>query len=298
MDTRAQGGLRAPHPGCLAQCSGGDVTAKYLSPSPRAWITSRDHVTTVRAIGTGGSVTVVDSAQAIRVIAHRGASKYAPANTVEAIVEAARRGATDVEIDIQQTKDGHLLAVHDSTVGSHFISELTREAYIGMSTGEPMVPSLAEVVASAASNDLGVYLDVKQLLPGGVSEVARTIRDLDYCDRVVFSSFRADLAAEAKREAGMTTSVLFHDPGIDLNSLVLTTGCDFVHPCFDVFPEPLVVFTTEWVERARRTGAGIITWNTLAASEIASLATMGVQGICSDDPELLASTIASAQSAL
>ena len=59
-----------------------------------------------------------------------------------------------------------------------------------------------------------------------------------------------------------TASVLFHDPGLDLNSLVTVTACDFVHPCFDVFSGPLAIFTQTWMARAPATGARIITWNT------------------------------------
>ncbi len=50
------------------------------------------------------------------VVAHRGASAYAPENTVPAFTLAATQGATFVEIDLQRTKDGALVCLHDLTL--------------------------------------------------------------------------------------------------------------------------------------------------------------------------------------
>lgn len=50
------------------------------------------------------------------VVAHRGASAYAPENTVPAFTLAANQGATFVEFDIQRTKDGALVLLHDTTL--------------------------------------------------------------------------------------------------------------------------------------------------------------------------------------
>jgi glycerophosphoryl diester phosphodiesterase len=50
------------------------------------------------------------------VIAHRGASAYAPENTVPAFELGARQGAEFVEIDIQRTKDGQIVVLHDLTL--------------------------------------------------------------------------------------------------------------------------------------------------------------------------------------
>lgn len=50
------------------------------------------------------------------VIAHRGASAYAPENTVPAFTKAIAQGATFVEIDVQRTKDGIIVCLHDLTL--------------------------------------------------------------------------------------------------------------------------------------------------------------------------------------
>jgi glycerophosphoryl diester phosphodiesterase len=229
----------------------------------------------------------------VRLIAHRGASAYAPANTPEAVTAAATHGATDVEVDVHQTADGYLVVTHDAVHGHRFISEMTLDEFsvVGGDHGREPV-AVDHILTAAAEADLGVYLDVKQLLPGGVERLARSIDAAGLRERTVFASFRSDLALEAKRIAGLTTSVLFHDPGLDLHSLVACTGCDFVHPCFDVFADPLVHVTPVWLERARRTGAGIIAWNTTTAEMADALIELGVDGICADDPALLVDALA------
>jgi glycerophosphoryl diester phosphodiesterase len=55
-------------------------------------------------------------ARPFRIIAHRGASGYAPENTMAAFVRAVDMGATEVETDVALTRDGHLLLFHDDTL--------------------------------------------------------------------------------------------------------------------------------------------------------------------------------------
>jgi glycerophosphoryl diester phosphodiesterase len=49
-------------------------------------------------------------------IAHRGASAYAPENTLSSIRKAIELGTKYIEIDVHMTKDGHIVAIHDSSI--------------------------------------------------------------------------------------------------------------------------------------------------------------------------------------
>ena len=51
-----------------------------------------------------------------KVWAHRGASAYAPENTLEAFLLAAEQGADGVELDVQLTKDDEIVIMHDETI--------------------------------------------------------------------------------------------------------------------------------------------------------------------------------------
>ena len=47
---------------------------------------------------------------------HRGASGYAPENTMAAFEKAVELGADGIELDVQLTKDGELVVIHDETI--------------------------------------------------------------------------------------------------------------------------------------------------------------------------------------
>ncbi len=233
------------------------------------------------------------------LIAHRGASLFAPENSPEAVREAAARGATDVEVDVNMTADGVLLAVHDGVVAGddvRWISQMTAaEVRSAMETSPARrAPArLDEVLAVVAEADLGIYLDVKQLLPGGAAALGDLVRAHGLGDRAVGASFRADLAGRLKAEGGLTTSLLFHDPGIDVHSLARGLDLDFVHPCYDVFgPGALGPFTPEWVAAVRAVGVGIVAWNTLEVEVAAEVFARGADGVCSDDPAVLVDAVA------
>lgn len=48
--------------------------------------------------------------------AHRGASNYAPENTMVAFQKAIELGANGIELDLQQTKDGKIVIFHDEKI--------------------------------------------------------------------------------------------------------------------------------------------------------------------------------------
>jgi glycerophosphoryl diester phosphodiesterase len=50
------------------------------------------------------------------IFAHRGASAYAPENTLAAFELALRQGADAIELDAKLTRDGHIVVIHDQTV--------------------------------------------------------------------------------------------------------------------------------------------------------------------------------------
>ena len=61
---------------------------------------------------------------------HRGASGYAPENTMAAFEKAVEMGADGIELDVQLTKDGELVVIHDETIdrvsdGSGWVKDYT-----------------------------------------------------------------------------------------------------------------------------------------------------------------------------
>ena len=68
----------------------------------------------------------------IKVYAHRGYSGRFPENTMLAFQEAAKTGCDGIELDVQLTKDGQLVVIHDETIdrttdGSGYVRDYTLE---------------------------------------------------------------------------------------------------------------------------------------------------------------------------
>ena len=95
------------------------------------------------------------------IYAHRGASAYAPENTMAAFYEAEKRGADGIELDVQMTKDGVLVVLHDEDVartsnGRGLAREMTlsqlREldfgSWFGPAWAGEKIPTLWQVLAA------------------------------------------------------------------------------------------------------------------------------------------------------
>ncbi|MET8568579.1 glycerophosphodiester phosphodiesterase family protein [Streptomyces sp. NPDC004783] len=67
-------------------------------------------------IAPGAHADTLDGGDAPTVVAHRGASAYAPENTLAAVDKAAELGIRWVENDVQRTKDGELVVIHDDSL--------------------------------------------------------------------------------------------------------------------------------------------------------------------------------------
>ena len=197
-----------------------------------------------------------------------------------------------VELDLQQTSDGQLAVVHDTflhdteehawPVQQSTMSQL-RQIDLG---GGEHVPSLSEALEVCAEEQLGAYIEVKDgaVLP----EMVHVLRDSGWVSHCLVGSFRPDWVAEVKALAPeATTSVLFGSLHVDPVALAKSVGATYVHPCWERFAHPSAHLTPGWISRVRRAGLGVIVWHEERPEEIAALRRLGVDGICSDAPELL-----------
>ncbi|WP_310728332.1 glycerophosphodiester phosphodiesterase family protein [Streptomyces sp. N2A] len=156
---------------------------------------------------------------AAMVIAHRGASRYAPENTLAAVDAAHRRGLIWVENDVQRTKDGRLVVIHDTTlkrttdaakmfpgrapwrVGDFTAAEIARldaGSWFGKRFAGERVPTLADYLRRLDRNGQRLLLEIKSPkdYPGIEAQVVRELRSHGWLDRdhvrsrLVVQSFR------------------------------------------------------------------------------------------------------------
>lgn len=91
------------------------------------WTWSQDRVEGIR------NALLNPNSEQVLVVAHRGDWRYAPENSLAGIENAIKMGVDVVELDVQKTKDGHLILMHDATLnrtstGKGKISEWTLDS--------------------------------------------------------------------------------------------------------------------------------------------------------------------------
>lgn len=142
-----------------------------------------------------------------KLILHRGASAYAPENTLEALHLAADMGAKWVETDVRITKDSQLVMIHDTNVdrttdGSGRVSlmdladirELDAGGWFSGKYRGAQVPTLEEYLLATQERELGLVLELKDE-PGWEERltalVAKEVKDVWKSDssKLVISSF-------------------------------------------------------------------------------------------------------------
>ena len=213
-------------------------------------------------------------------IAHRGASAYAPGNTLAAFRKAAELGADMWEVDIRATADGVPVVHHDAELeDGRWIAGMTRT---DLATALPSCPDLAEVVALAAELGAGIYADIKDH-----RAALSTLQLLQEAaiDPVVIGAFDRQIVQTLK-SAGSTYPVAGLVPlGADPHDHA--KEADIIHLCWEHMPRPQDSLTPALFSRAFAAGKGVVLWHEEDPARMADMRTKPVLGICSDMPELV-----------
>jgi hypothetical protein len=134
-------------------------------------------------------------ARAPLIICHRGASAFAPENTLEAYAAAMDYGADGCEVDIRKTRDGVLVLFHDDmldhlTTGlgtvdrfSYFeLLQMRPRRVYGTANWETRLPTFASLLSLARQRDMYLHLDVKQT--GLDADLRKMLDEADAWDHV------------------------------------------------------------------------------------------------------------------
>jgi glycerophosphoryl diester phosphodiesterase len=137
-----------------------------------------------------------------QIFAHRGYSAAFAENTMSAFLAAEKAGADGIELDVQLTKDGEVVVIHDekvdrTTSGNGFVKDLTFKEIRKFNANkkgvkkEP-IPSLIEVLEWMKTNQLICNIELKNgILPykGMEEKVVQLVRTYELSDRIIISSF-------------------------------------------------------------------------------------------------------------
>ncbi len=125
-------------------------------------------------------------------IGHRGAAGHAPENTLAAIRKGIALGVDFVEFDVQRSRDGRLVLLHDERVdrttnGTGRVSGLTWEELQLLDAGDgERIPSL-EAALAAANGHAGVMLEAKT--PWTAPAIYAAVQEAAFSGPVVYASF-------------------------------------------------------------------------------------------------------------
>ncbi len=129
------------------------------------------------------------------IIAHRGASKIAPENTLKAFKKAIELKADFIEFDVLETKDGKIVVCHDEEIskltGQHgFIRELTLQELKTFDFGEgEKIPSFEELIEVTKGK---INLNCEVIVKGISDKVIKILKKYDLTDSVLISSFKRE----------------------------------------------------------------------------------------------------------
>ncbi len=217
----------------------------------------------------------------VDVIAHRGASVAERENTVEAFRRAVVMGAAGIELDVRRTADGALVVHHDAHVadGRVIIDTLADDL-------PSHVPSLEAALEACAGAWVNVEIKNSRAEPDFdplrslADDVVRTLRATDDDERWVVSSF--DLAMVDRVQGlgpGLPTAWLVVAIPDDVELRLAAGRHHAVHPWVHGLEQ-------HHVERLHAGGYRVNAWTCNEPDRLRELAAWGVDGVCTDVPDV------------
>jgi glycerophosphoryl diester phosphodiesterase len=237
------------------------------------------------------------------VIAHRGDSAHRPENTLASFESALSLGADLIELDVQRTRDGRVVVLHDGTLerttdGRGKVFEKTLAEVKAVSAGYPdrfesrhaseRVPTLPEAL-DLLKGRTRVMIEIKKESvtaedadDGIEALVVADVRRAGIAKDVVLISFerRALLRCRARAPEIRRGHLFYRAEPDDVVAGAREIESDLVMPEKGMLSEPLR-------DRAREAGLKIATWVVDDPAELRDLARFDLYGVGSNCPGLL-----------
>ncbi|MDW8809025.1 glycerophosphodiester phosphodiesterase family protein [Streptomyces scabiei] len=247
------------------------------------------------------------------VVAHRGASAYAPENTLAAVDKADEMGFEWVENDVQRTKDGRLVVLHDATltrttnveelyperapwnVADFTAAEIARldaGSWFGSDYAGARVPTLEQYMRRVTRNHQKLVLEIKnpQLYPGIEQQTLKVLGNEGWLvpeqlERLVIQSFGADTVRRVHELRPAVKTGLLGTPDIaDLPEYA--TFSDQINSSYTTISESYVA-TLHALQGPHGKPLEILTWTVNDAVNARRVAGYGVNGIITNKPDVV-----------
>ncbi|MQA94006.1 MAG: glycerophosphodiester phosphodiesterase [Streptosporangiales bacterium] len=238
------------------------------------------------------------------VIAHRGASAYTPENTMAAFERAREMDADVVETDVQRSKDGVLVLLHDTTLDRTTdverrypdrapwnvrdftyaeIRKLDAGSWRGERFEDERIPTLNRLLAELTGSGMGLRLEVKspELYPGIGEDVRDAFQARPYWlvpGRLVVQSFDWEFMRDFTRLLPSVPAGLLGTPDSD-------ELADLAEYADEVNPKHTTV-DGDYVDRVHKLGMDCHLWTVDEEEDIERALDLGTDGIISNRPDV------------
>ena len=231
-----------------------------------------------------------------KVFAHRGASGYAPENTLSAVALAPEQGADGIELDVQLTKDGKVVVIHDETTDRTStgkgrvcdytlaeLKELSFHNHMEQYQGEK-IPTLQEVLELVKPGTMQVNIELKTGIlwyPGIEEKTLEVVQNAGMEDRVIYSSFNHYSVQRIKSlNPSAETAYLISDVMLDVEKYALRTGADGLHPAV------YHMHMADFMERYQASGLNIRIWTVNDRNDMKEFIEKGFEAVITNYPDV------------
>lgn len=231
-----------------------------------------------------------------KIWAHRGASGYAPENTLEAFELAIHQNADGIELDIQLTKDGELVVAHDEKIDrvtgktgwikDYTLKELkqfrfnrTHPEFINA-----CIPTLKEVYELMQPTNLTVNVELKTSIcfyPGIEEKALKLAKDMQMEERIIYSSFNHYTLKTLKElDSSVRTGLLYEDGWINVPAYGNNIGVNALHPATYLLQYP------DFLKDCKKYNLPLHVWTVNTKEHMEKLMKLGVDAIITDFPDI------------
>ncbi|RKS68125.1 glycerophosphoryl diester phosphodiesterase [Actinomadura pelletieri DSM 43383] len=252
------------------------------------------------------SVRLASGKARVANVAHRGASAYAPENTIAAFKLAVSQRADVVEVDVQESKDHELVLMHDTTlarttnveemypkrapweVSDFTLAEIRRldaGAWFGKKYRGERVPTLGQTLSALEGRGVGLLVEIKspRLYPGIEKRVAGALRRSPSWLR---NERRLAVQSFDWRSMRRFHSVLPQVP-IGLLGTPKAEELPWFASYADEINPPWRGLSAAYVKQVHAARMDVLTWTINNSGDMRRAIRLGVDGIITNKPDVL-----------
>jgi glycerophosphoryl diester phosphodiesterase len=223
------------------------------------------------------------------VLAHRGARRVAPENTIEAFERAVAVGADGVELDVRRTADGVAVVHHDPTTSDGALIAATPAA--ALRSAHPEIPTLAAALDACADRLVNVEIKNSPLEPGfdrderPAEAVVALLEERSQRDRVIVSSFQLSTIDRVRSCSPSVPTGLLTVTRVaaKLMDRLVDAGHHALHPGRQAMSRRRA---EQVITHAHDRGLRVNVWTVNAPATLVRLRDAGVDGLITDVPDV------------